>query len=61
MLTDRQGQKPAHTAQPQIEVCDGSISDFGVRVTNKRRKSFLLFSLARWLSRHPKGEQGRLP
>jgi hypothetical protein len=46
MLTDRQ-VKSLHTDQPQIEVYDGSIPGFGVRVTNKGRKSFFLFYRAR--------------
>jgi hypothetical protein len=46
MLTDRQ-VKRLHTDQPQIEVYDGSVPSFGVRVTNKGRKSFFLFYRAR--------------
>jgi integrase len=46
MLTDRQ-VKSLHTDLPQIEVYDGSIPGFGVRVTNKGRKSFFLFYRAR--------------
>lgn len=46
MLTDRQ-VKSLHTDRPQIEVYDGSIPGFGVRVTNKGRKSFFLFYRAR--------------
>lgn len=42
MLTDRQ-VKSLKTDQPQIEVYDGSIPGFGVRVTNKGRRSFFLF------------------
>ena len=46
MLTDRQ-VKSLRTDQLQIEVYDGSIPGFGVRVTNKGRKSFFLFYRAR--------------
>ncbi|MEO6195368.1 MAG: integrase arm-type DNA-binding domain-containing protein [Thermoanaerobaculia bacterium] len=46
MLTDRQ-VKSLRTDLPQVEVYDGSIPGFGVRVTNKGRKSFFLFYRAR--------------
>ncbi len=46
MLTDRQ-IKSLKTDRPQIDVFDGDISGFGVRVTNKARKSFFLFYRSR--------------
>ena len=46
MLIDRQ-IKSLRTDLPQIEVYDRSIPGFGVRVTNKGRKSFFLFYRAR--------------
>src|SRR6202035_782496 len=46
MLTDRQ-VKSLQTEKPQIEVFDQSIPGFGVRVTNKGRKSFFLLYRAR--------------
>jgi hypothetical protein len=46
MLTDRQ-IKSLETDRPQIDVFDGAIPGFGVRVTNKARKSFFLFYRSR--------------
>ena len=46
MLTDRQ-IKSLKTDRPQMDVFDGDISGFGVRVTNKARKSFFLFYRSR--------------
>jgi integrase len=46
MLTDRQ-IKCLETERSQIDVFDGSIPGFGVRVTTKARKSFFLFYRAR--------------
>jgi integrase len=42
MLTDRQ-IKSLKTDRPQIDVFDGDLPGFGVRVTSKARKSFFLF------------------
>lgn len=42
MLTDRQ-IRSLKTDRPQLDVFDGEIPGFGVRVTNKARKSFFLF------------------
>ena len=46
MLTDRQ-IKSLKTDRPQVDVFDGDIAGFGVRVTNKARKSFFLFYRSR--------------
>jgi Arm DNA-binding domain len=46
MLTDRQ-IKSLRTDRPQVDVFDGEIAGFGVRVTNKARKSFFLFFRSR--------------
>ena len=42
MLTDRQ-IKSLRTDRPQMDVFDGDLPGFGVRVTNRARKSFFLF------------------
>jgi hypothetical protein len=42
MLTDRQ-IKSLKTDRPQVDVFDGEIPGFGVRLTNRGRKSFFLF------------------
>src|SRR5262245_28907788 len=46
MLTDRQ-IKSLKTDRPQIDIFDGTLPGFGVRVTNKARKSFFLFYRSR--------------
>ncbi len=49
MLTDRQ-IKSLKTDRPQVDVFDGDLPGFGVRVTNKARKSFFLFYRPRRLA-----------
>jgi integrase len=49
MLTDRQ-VKSLKTDRPQVDVFDGDLPGFGVRVTNKARKSFFLFYRPRRLA-----------
>jgi hypothetical protein len=49
MLTDRQ-IKSLKTDRPQVDVFDGEIPGFGVRLTNRGRKSFFLFYRARRLA-----------
>jgi hypothetical protein len=46
MLTDRQ-IKSLENDRPQVEVFDGTVPGFGIRVSNKDRKNFFLVYLSR--------------